>query len=526
HAHGKGFLTVTLVQFDNNDGKTWIGNCCDAVSSDSTCYPDECDAYFDICLQDTALPATGGCGLGQVTTGVIPNDDHIQFGNDIGGTVNPINFAFESWKGAVLKIEAFDDDIQEGRDSSDDNIDNVQILIVHTPDPNGVEKNVTQQSLLGNRIRMQIEYKIVCQPNYYGDCSVQCQPVADHYSCRWTGDDCSIDIDDCLDHTCQHEATCEDIVNGFMCMCPAGYTGYLCELAIPSTTRTITFPMPSPPTATITTANIPTERNATTLSDKTISISVEVFTSMINSMKTNITMTTAPFLEPSTSTSSSFVTATSIDSTTTIINIHCKMVMVNSSDSGMIHVQDLNAEQMDIFQGLLLRRLQKITGLQANQLEIHVLNKVQNQNGQVNISIFVTSINTVLIDSLLYDAVQELCLPARFQSTSPLQENDANSKAGLMVGIVIGSLSGLAALCGSIFLLVKRMKERHKKVSVSFVVSNDSIETPYYVNIPSKTNDTKINERETSKRKTINNDTKQIKLAKHVNKMTMSVESR
>ncbi|KAK3612262.1 hypothetical protein CHS0354_039543 [Potamilus streckersoni] len=473
HAPGKGFLTVTLVQFDNNDGKTWTGNCCDGVLSGSTCYPDECDSYFDICLQDTAFLTAGECGFGQVTTGVIPNDDHINFGNDIGGTINPINFAFENWKGAVLKIEAIDDDIQEGRDSADDKIESVQLLIVGTPDPNGVQKNVIRQSLQGNTIRMQIEYNILCQPNFYDDCSVYCQPVSDHYACSdngWTGDDCSIDIDDCLTHTCQHEATCENIVNGFICICPAGYTGYLCELAIPFTTKTITFPTPSPPTTTITTAIIPTERNATTLSDKALSTSVAVFTSKINSMKTNISMTAATVLESTDSTSSPFVSATILKSTTTNINIHCKVVSANSSDPGMVHVRDLNVNQMDFFQGSLLQRLQNITGLQANQLKIHVLNKVQNQNGQINISIFVTSINNVSIDSLLYDAVQVLCLPAKFQSTARLQENDENLDTGLMVGVIIGSLSGLAALCGPLYLLVKRMKERQNKVSPSYTV--------------------------------------------------------
>ena len=38
---------------------------------------------------------------------------------------------------------------------------------------------------------------------------------------------CDVEIDDCLTAGCQN-GTCEDLVNGFHCLCYPGWTGSLC----------------------------------------------------------------------------------------------------------------------------------------------------------------------------------------------------------------------------------------------------------------------------------------------------------
>ena len=39
-----------------------------------------------------------------------------------------------------------------------------------------------------------------------------------------------IDIDDCIiNHHCQHDAICQDEVNGYKCECLPGYEGTYCE---------------------------------------------------------------------------------------------------------------------------------------------------------------------------------------------------------------------------------------------------------------------------------------------------------
>lgn len=46
----------------------------------------------------------------------------------------------------------------------------------------------------------------------------------------WTGDDCSENIDDCVDAACFNGATCIDGVGSFSCRCTPGKTGLLCHL--------------------------------------------------------------------------------------------------------------------------------------------------------------------------------------------------------------------------------------------------------------------------------------------------------
>lgn len=37
------------------------------------------------------------------------------------------------------------------------------------------------------------------------------------------------DIDECLSHACQNDATCVDGINDYTCICVTGYEGEFCE---------------------------------------------------------------------------------------------------------------------------------------------------------------------------------------------------------------------------------------------------------------------------------------------------------
>ena len=51
-------------------------------------------------------------------------------------------------------------------------------------------------------------------------------------SVGFTGDNCDTDIDDCIAHACQNNASCQDEVNDYSCSCEYGFTGQMCEIAM------------------------------------------------------------------------------------------------------------------------------------------------------------------------------------------------------------------------------------------------------------------------------------------------------
>lgn len=44
-----------------------------------------------------------------------------------------------------------------------------------------------------------------------------------------SGENCSVNIDECESEPCHNGATCEDKINGYTCICPTGFLGKCCK---------------------------------------------------------------------------------------------------------------------------------------------------------------------------------------------------------------------------------------------------------------------------------------------------------
>lgn len=63
-----------------------------------------------------------------------------------------------------------------------------------------------------------------------------CTDRLNDYRCEcekgFEGKRCDVNIDDCIAHACQNNASCVDSVQNYTCACNYGYTGKLCEIAM------------------------------------------------------------------------------------------------------------------------------------------------------------------------------------------------------------------------------------------------------------------------------------------------------
>lgn len=235
-----GIVEIKFVEFSNPTGMLYEGFCCDYKYFWSDyCAP--CDHQFIICLGNISESSSmNSCEFGKVTTGKLKSNQ-IEFTNDIGGVANPIKVGFNSWTGFMkVKINALD------KDSLDtfDFVDHYEYQY-NVPVLNPYNESTPQiLNLTGTSTSLKLEIRVHCDEVSFGPkCDIICIPRNDeegHYFCDqergekkclkgWTGQNCTINIDDCKEHQCQSEAICVDGIGFYTCLCPLGRTGQYCE---------------------------------------------------------------------------------------------------------------------------------------------------------------------------------------------------------------------------------------------------------------------------------------------------------
>ncbi|CAG5120715.1 unnamed protein product, partial [Candidula unifasciata] len=235
-ATSDAFVSLRFLTFWNPRGRGSNGHCCDGKFFFCG---SQCDHSFTICLDraDGVADSVSYCSYGKTVSREIANANHITFGDRIGVIANPVVFRINSWPGrARLKIHVVDVD----EHTFDDDVDFLQTVMTLSP----VDGRSRVHFTLKNRVQLAIDAQIYCGHHYYGSsCSQYCAPRDDfvgHYTCDpqygtkicltgYTGDTCSVNVDDCLPSPCHNGAICHDLVDDFLCSCPDGFTGKLCD---------------------------------------------------------------------------------------------------------------------------------------------------------------------------------------------------------------------------------------------------------------------------------------------------------
>ncbi|OWF36648.1 Protein jagged-1a [Mizuhopecten yessoensis] len=294
-----GTVYIRFLSYSNPSHKDATGQCCESLST-SGCGANECDPFFKICV---GLLSSSGCEYGSVKTEVYDNTDTIRFGNVIRTMPNPIVKTFNNWgSGIHVKVDVLDRDGTTFL-GSDDLIGSVDHQITGPVDQNGILLHNTTKPIKGGAAELVIQYRIVCEQHYYGDCSVSCRPLLPKYNCSssgqklclpgWVGFRCSIPDHSCVTKPCHNGGTCTDIpTNKYLCTCLNGWTGQTCEtFALPPSTKTTIVTSKTSTQTAVTSSTPSTIQGAVTSSAQKLDTSTSQRQSMSTTQKRSTSTT-------------------------------------------------------------------------------------------------------------------------------------------------------------------------------------------------------------------------------------------
>ncbi|XP_065845754.1 delta-like protein D [Oscarella lobularis] len=185
-ARGDGTLEIQFNQYRHSASKDFKGLCCDSFLSWGC--SNDCDNFVIVCYRDYN-PSNDNTCIGTRTTGKF--DDSVTFStgkNALKNNLdNPFSFGFSgAWKNSFsLKLTIWDDDSI----NKDDLVDVLRPGIAHA----GVSSAWSSLTIKGKYSKtLSLKWRVQCDANYYGDCSVLCVPqdsdATGHYTCdRTTG---------------------------------------------------------------------------------------------------------------------------------------------------------------------------------------------------------------------------------------------------------------------------------------------------------------------------------------------------
>ncbi|KAJ8953252.1 hypothetical protein NQ318_015834 [Aromia moschata] len=184
-AESSGVFELRLISFDNEAGKDDLGKCCTGKTKSNNECDGVCRPRFRVCLKEyqVKIDTTSPCTFGDVITselGPNPVTDTPQ-----NGFSNSIAFPFPfTWPGTFsLIVEAW-----HGNQTS-----HSAVLVSRLMTQRWLEvgDNWTEDSHSSKYSTLRFEYRVTCDPNYYGKgCENLCRPRDDrfgHYSCSPMG---------------------------------------------------------------------------------------------------------------------------------------------------------------------------------------------------------------------------------------------------------------------------------------------------------------------------------------------------
>ncbi|KAL8563418.1 hypothetical protein ACOMHN_054780 [Nucella lapillus] len=200
---------------------------------------DECDPFFVFCIDTQRAVNINQCFYKKATSDKYLNDNTFRFGSDIQGVPNPIvadadSFPTSGASDVMFVVEVHDANILTVHDY----IAILSANLSYTPAASSSNASWVEAHNRSDTTHVWFAYRFYCEENYYTEtCDVFCEALDNstgHYTCingtgeincntGWTGENCTMDVDECEASPCLNNGTCTNLPGSYHCACPNGF---------------------------------------------------------------------------------------------------------------------------------------------------------------------------------------------------------------------------------------------------------------------------------------------------------------